>query len=70
MKLNLDKTKIMVFRNGGIIKQNEKWFYNGKEIKTVSCYKYLGSHFTSRLCWTKRKNNQSAQAKKACFGIF
>ena len=27
MTLNLTKTKIIVFRNGGIVKQMEKWLY-------------------------------------------
>jgi hypothetical protein len=24
---NINKTKIVVFRKGGIVKENEKWFY-------------------------------------------
>ena len=27
LKLNIFKTKIVVFRRGGIVKENEKWFY-------------------------------------------
>ena len=27
MKINLGKTKIIVFRNGGFLKDTEKWFY-------------------------------------------
>ena len=42
MKLNLSKTKIMIFRNGGILKHTEKWFYQGVEVEDVSVYKYLG----------------------------
>ena len=49
MKINLDKSKIMVFRNGGVIKQNEKWFLKGNQIETVSRYKYLGLHLSSKL---------------------
>ena len=33
MKLNLGKTKIMVFGNGGIVKNIEKWFFQGTEIE-------------------------------------
>jgi hypothetical protein len=29
LTLNVDKTKIMVFRNGGKVKDNERFFYNG-----------------------------------------
>jgi hypothetical protein len=39
----IDKTKIVVFRNGGKIRENEKWFYNGKEIEVVDQFKYLGT---------------------------
>ena len=55
MTLNLTKTKIIVFRNGGIIKQMEKWFYQDTEIEIVSMYKYLGIYFTPKLIWTKTK---------------
>ena len=48
MKVNLDKTKIVVFRNGGSCRQNEQWFYEGKEIERVSSYKYLGISLSSR----------------------
>ena len=35
LKLNLLRTKILVFRRGGIVKRNEKWFYGGKKIICV-----------------------------------
>ena len=42
MKVNFNKTKIIVFRNGGPLRQYEKWFYNGDLVETVSFYRYLG----------------------------
>ena len=36
MNINLGKTKIVVFRNVGIIKQTEKWTYCGDNIDIVS----------------------------------
>ena len=65
MKLNLCKTKIMVFRNGGILKHAEKWFYQGVEVEVVSVYKYLGVYFTPKLIWTKTKEILAKQALKA-----
>ncbi|MCG8044707.1 MAG: endonuclease/exonuclease/phosphatase family protein [Candidatus Thiodiazotropha taylori] len=70
MQLNLNKTKIMVFRNGGIVKQTEKWFYQGTEIEIVSMYKYLGLYFTPKLIWTKTKALLALQAQKAASSIF
>jgi hypothetical protein len=42
MKINLSKTKIIVFRNGGVLKQTEKCFFNNEPIEVVPFYKYLG----------------------------
>lgn len=45
MSFNLNKTKIIVFRNGGIVEQVEKWYFQGSEIDIVTLYKYLGVYF-------------------------
>ena len=69
MEINLKKTKIMVFRNGGIVKQTEKWLYQGTEIEIVSIYKYLGLYFTPKLIWSKSNELLAMQAKKAISSI-
>ena len=69
MQLNLLKTKIIVFRNGGVLKQTEKWFYMRAPID-VSFYKYLGVYFTPKLVWSKTKEVLALQASKAVFKIF
>ena len=46
MKINLSKAKIIVFRNGGYLTENEKWHFNGQRIETVSMYKYMGIFVT------------------------
>lgn len=70
MKPDLNKTKIMVYRNGGILQQTEKWFYPGIEIEFVSIYKYLGVYFTPKLSWTKTKEVLAMQAQKAASSVF
>ena len=49
LTVNLDKTKVMVFRKGGHIAAGEKWFLYGKEIKIVNRCKYLGYTLTTKL---------------------
>ena len=49
MSLNLSKTKIIVFRNSGILKEIERWFYQGTGIEIVSLYKYLVVYFMPKL---------------------
>ena len=42
MEINLNKTNIIVFRNGGPLRAVEKWYFNGVQVDLVSFYKYLG----------------------------
>ena len=65
MKVNMSKTKIMLFRRGGIVKINEKWYYQNKKLEIVSEYKYLGMYFTSFLKWRRTQMHQRQQAEKA-----
>lgn len=46
--VNTDKTKIMVFGNGGRRGKKERWKFNGRELEPVNCFKYLGFHFSTR----------------------
>ena len=52
MQVNTEKSQIIVFRNNGILRNNEKWYLNGSELKTVTYYKYLGIFYSSRLNWS------------------
>ncbi|KAK6191078.1 hypothetical protein SNE40_002826 [Patella caerulea] len=65
MQVNVNKTKISVFRRGGILKGNEKWFYGSKPLEVVSFYKYLGVMFTPKLCWSLATTTLAQQATKA-----
>ena len=47
--MNLDKTKVMIFRKGGHIGAGGKWFFNGNEMEIVNSYKYLGYTLTTKL---------------------
>ena len=70
MTVNLKKTKIIVFRNGGIYRKNENWFFQGINVDKVNSYKYLGLYFTSRLSWTKALSTLAQQAERAMNCIF
>ena len=70
LHINFDKTKIIVFRNGGPLRMTEKWVFDGKNIEVVSFYKYLGIFFTPKLVWTKTLESQALQGLKASASIF
>ena len=50
MEINLSKTKVIVFRNGGVMSKSEKFFYRGEKVKTVTYYRYLGLIFPRETC--------------------
>ena len=66
MSVNLDKTKVMVFKNGGHLSKYEKWHYKGNAIESVSYYKYLGLTFSCRNIWSKTIEVISLQGRKTC----
>ena len=65
LEVNLSKTKVIVFRNGGVMSKSEKFFYRGEKVKTVTYYRYLGLIFSSRNLWSKALSTLAAQAEKA-----
>jgi len=70
MEVNLDKTKIVVFRNGGCLRNNEQWFYRDRLIEIVSMYTYLGIYMTPKLSWSRTHENAAKQAYKSINSIF
>lgn len=65
LEVNLEKSKIMIFRNGGRLRSNEKWFYRSRKIDNVNQYKYLGVTFTSQLSLQLHFQNKVASSKQA-----
>ena len=47
--VNIGKTEMMQFRNGGGISESEKLYYNNKTLKYCSSFCYLGIKMTSKL---------------------
>ena len=65
MKVNLDKTKVMLFRNGGKTAERESFYYLGKEIDIDLYNRYLGLILSSRNVWSKTVAKLAAQVDKA-----
>ena len=65
LTVNVDKTKIMVFRKGGILSRVEKWYYNGVEIEIVNQFNYLGVVFTPGGSFIQATKTLSGKALRA-----
>lgn len=68
--VNLNKSKIMVFRNGGRLKEIDKWWYKGDKIEVVNTYKYLGITLSSSCSWNKYLTEKCRMGKFAISSIW
>ena len=64
MKMNLSKTKVMLFKNGGELSKTEKWSFKGRKLECVPNYKYLGLLLSSRNKFSKAIDNLALQARR------
>ena len=69
LKVNVMKTKVMVFRKGGILPQRLNFYYNGETLEIVSRFKYLGVVFTCGGSFADAQSTLSGQAQKAIFTL-
>lgn len=46
LEVNIQKTKIMVFRKGGILSKHDVWYLNNEKVEVVNQYCYLGYIFS------------------------
>ena len=69
LTVNTSKTKVMIFRNGGRVRENETWVYNGEVLETVNEFNYLGMlmNFNGKFRQTQLK--VAEQGRKALFSI-
>ena len=65
LKLNLDKSKVMVFRKSNRLPANLRWYYDSNIIELVNEYKYLGIILSFNLSFTKHLQSKLASAKLA-----
>ena len=65
LTVNSDKTKVMVFRKGGRLSNNEQWFYNGVTLEIVNQFNYLGLVFTSGGSFMQATKTLSGKALRA-----
>ena len=70
MEVNLAKTQVIVFRNGGKTSKSERSTYKSNTVKIVTYYCYLGLIFSSRNTWSKALSTLVAQAEKALSSVW
>ena len=65
LKVNMNKSNIVVFRKGGYLGARERWVYGDCIMKVVNSYKYLGICFSTRLSFYHACQDLVSRAKRA-----
>lgn len=65
LKINLDKSKVLIFRKAGRISSNLCWNYGVNIIEIVNEYKYLGVTLSFNLSFKKHLESKLSLAKNA-----
>ena len=69
LSVNLDKSKVIVFRIGGFLAAKEKWFLGGAVLEVVNKYKYLGLNFSTGHSFDAAMEDTSIRAKKSTLEV-
>jgi hypothetical protein len=69
LTINLDKSKIMVFRKGGYLAAKERWFLGESLLEVVSLYKFLGLTFSTGNSFSTAMEDAAGRAKKSVYEI-
>lgn len=69
LKVNTNKTKVMVFRKGGAIARTVQFSYDGTDIEIVKSFTYLGIVFTQGGSFNEAQHTLAGQAQKAIFKL-
>ena len=69
LTVNVDKSKVMVFRKGGRLAQNLVFMYGDINLEIVKKFNYLGIVFTPGGSFSEAQATLSGQALKAIFAM-
>ena len=69
LEVNIDKTKILVFRKGHRLPRDLKFHYNNAELDMVNTFVYLGIVFSHTGIFTNAQRTIADQGRKAMFQL-
>ena len=67
LKINVSKTKIMIFRKSGQLPRNMAFVYDNEPLEIVNTMRYLGIVFTPGGSFSEAQNTLAGQAQNSIF---
>ncbi|MGI9312379.1 MAG: hypothetical protein ACR2O9_02440 [Alphaproteobacteria bacterium] len=68
-EINIKKSKVVVFKRGGIVTKYEKWHCGGERIEVVKNYKYLGLVLSNSGSFTETCKGLANQGCRAFYSL-
>ena len=62
--VHIGKTKVVVFRKGGQLRNTDRWTYNGEYIEVINSFQYVGLLFTQTMSLYKMTEDLASKAKR------
>ena len=62
--VHIGKTKVVVFRKSGQLRNTDSWTYNGEYIEVINSFQYVGLLFTQTLSLYKMTEDLASKAKR------
>ena len=62
--VHIGKTKVVVFRKGGHLRNTDRWTYNGEYIEVINSFQYVGLLFTQTMSLYKMTEDLASKAKR------
>jgi len=66
LRVNLDRTNVVIFRKGGRVAKLDVFYFKGKRISIVNTYTYLGVTFASSGLFARQPIIAKTKARNAC----
>ena len=64
LTVNMEKTKVVIFRKGGPKAAKERWLFDGQYVNVVDHYTYLGVLFSYTMNLNKSVNDLAFRGKR------
>ena len=69
LEVNVQKTKVVVFKNGGRLSSRENWYYADEKLECVNGFNYVGVYFSSTMSMYKMSENMAIKAKRVIVSL-
>ena len=69
LRVNIPKTKVVVFKKGPVLATNEQWTFGGQRLEVVNYFIYIGKTLAIQLSFDRMTIDQATKAKRVLISL-